>query len=698
MEQKIIPYSSNPNDGQEKISWIVNGEHLNGLDRNGDTGTLNRSGMQLLENIETLDDNIKAIVKIINELDSSVDEQKRLFDALTNGDTLSLLQSTSLALDEIRQNDVRTNELYESVRQKFYELVASIGTRNPEDSSERTIFDDIAFIKSVIGNKTNEDYNGNVSTAQSSGFFKKISDISNHVVVLENLIDNLSDRVQRAQTEQLEQNINELREEIGNSSGKTERTIYFRIASTENDIKTINAEIGEINQKIGAPEIIKLKVKENSDEIVSLKARTSELLSSVEEIHQSITATDTGIKPRISTVENLVKLNQEATADIRNSLESTNKIAVDANDLSLNNQELQRNLSYTVSNLQLELGTDSSGLKGELISTKAKLEDTSNKLKNVESSYTEIKAAGVITNARLTQEVSKIKAEGNVIHTLKKGWSASTQNIEQVSSTMQIGYCYLFPGEFVSNVDGTLVFLNGQEIVGHTRVTAGLRIEVPNNTSSGKLTCASDVNPMIVFGTTLPKFSSYKRLTREDVLRLLEENSIGYDKKLLYIHDSQELTFNFDSIDVKKSKLTNISTYVAPSDQEYSAVLVHIGFSSWANNDSLEDFESAVERILNNVYSSTDARVLVITPWKQLNVNKSFNYPEPNINMVKLEQFVDTIKKVCKKYSAQVLDIFETCGINTANLNKYTRGGVLVESKKAEIANKVRSEMLFTGV
>lgn len=698
MEQKIIPYSNNPNDGQEKISWIVNGEHLNGLDRNGDIGTLNRPGMQLLKNIETLDDNIKVIIKAINELNFSIDEQKRLFDALTHGDTLPLLQSTSLALDEVRQNDIKINELYESVKQQLYKLVASIGSRNPEDSSERTIFDDLAFIKSVIGNKTNEDYNGNVAPLQSSGFFKKISDISSHVIVLENLVNDLSDRVQKAQTEQLEQTIDELRKEIGSSSGKTERTIYFRIASTENDIKTINTEIGEINQKIGAPEIIKFKVKENSDEIVSLKLKTSELLSSIEEIQQSITATDTGIKPRLSTVENLIKLNQETTANIRNSLESTNKIAVDAKDLSLNNQELQTNLSYTVSNLQLELGTDNSGLKGELNLTKTKLENTSNKLNSIENSYLEIKNAGIITNNSLAREVSKIKAEGNVIHTLKKGWSVSAQNIEQVSSMMQIGYCYLFPGEFVSNVDGTLLFLNDQEIIGHTRVTAGQKIEVPNNTSSGKLTCASDVNPMIVFGTTLPKFSSYKKMTREDVLRLLEENSIGYDKKILYIHDSQELTFNFDSINIKKSKITNISTYVVPSDQEYSAVLVHIGFSSWANNDSLEDFELALERILNNTYSSSDARVLVITPWKQLNANSSFNYPEPNINMVKLEQFVDTIKKVCKKYSAQVLDIFETCGINTANLNKYTRGGVLVESKKAEIANKVRSEMLFTGV
>lgn len=77
---------------------------------------------------------------------------------------------------------------------------------------------------------------------------------------------------------------------------------------------------------------------------------------------------------------------------------------------------------------------------------------------------------------------------------------------------------------------------------------------------------------------------------------------------------------------------------------------------------------------------------------------KSFNYPEPNINMVKLEQFVEVIKRSSKKYSTQVLDLFDICGINTANLNKYTRGGVLAESKRFELSNRVRSEMLFTGV
>lgn len=698
MEQKVIPYAKSPSDVQEKISWIVNGEHLNGLDRNGDTGTLNRSGMQLLENIEALDSNIKAIVEFINELDSSVEEQKRLFDALSDGDTLTLLQTTSLALEEIRQNDIKTNELYDSARQQFHELLETIGTRNHEDSSERTIFDDIAYIKSVLGNKTNEDYNGKISSSSSSsGFFKKIDDISNHVVTLENLIDDLTGKVQRAQTEYLEQNLIELREELGNRSGKTERTIYFRLAKTEQDIKTINSELDEINQKIGSPEVIKLKVKENADEITSLKARSAGLLSSVEELQSTITTPDTGIKSRLTTVENLVKLNQDSAANIRESLEVTNQTAIDAKTLSLSNQELQRGLSSTVSELQLELGTDDSGLKGNFKVTRAKLEETATKLKAVEKTYADLKAAGVLTNANLAQEVSKIKSESNLIHTIKKGWSASVQNIERISSTMQIGYCYLFPGDFVSNVDGTLVFLNDSEIVGHTTVTAGSKIEVPNNTSSGKLTCASDVNPMIVSGTKLPKFSSYARMSREDVLRLLEENSAGYDKKLLYIHDSQELTFKFDSVEVKKSRVTNINTYVVPSDQEYSVVLVHIGYDAWVNNGSVEDFEGAMERILNNVYSSTDARVLVTTPWKQLSTG-SFSYPELNINMVKLEQFVDIIKKVCRKYSTQVLDVFETCGINAANLNKYTRGGALAESKRVEIANKIKSEMLFTGV
>lgn len=697
MEQKVIPYAKTPTDAQEKISWIVNGEHLNGLDRNGDAGTLNRSGVQLLENIEALDSNIKAIVSFVNELDSSVEEQKRVFDALSDGDTLSLLQTTSLALDEIAKNDIKTNERYEDISRQFYELLDKIGQRNIEDSSERTIFDDIAFIKSVLGNKQNEDYNGKISQSSSSGFFKKIDDISNHVVALENLIDELTSKVQRAQTEYLEQNFIELREELGNKSGKTERTIYFRIAASEQDIKTINSELDEINQKIGAPEVIKLKVKENTDEITSLKARSAELLSSVEEIQSTITTPDTGIKSRLTTVENLAKLNQDTAANIRDSLETTNQTAIDAKSLSLSNQELQRGLSSTISELQLELGTDDSGLKGDFNVTKSKVEETSTKLKAVEKSYSDLKAAGVLTNANLAQEVSKIKSESNLIHTIKKGWSASVQNIEQTSSTMQIGYCYLFPGDFVSNVDGTLVFLNDSEIVGHTTVKADSKIEVPNNTSSGKLTCASDVNPMIVSGTKLPKFSSYARMSREDVLRLLEENSASYDKKLLYIHDSQELTFKFDSVEVKKSRVSNINTYVVPSDQEYSVVLVHIGYDAWVNNNSVEDFEGAMERILNNVYSSTDARVLVTTPWKQLS-NASFSYPEPNINMVTLEQFVDIIKKVCRKYSTQFLDIFETCGINTANLNKYTRGGSLAETKRVEIANKIKSEMLFTGV
>lgn len=697
MEQKIIPYAKTPSDVQEKISWIVNGEHLNGLDRNGDTGTLNRSGMQLLENIEALDSNIKAIVSFVNELDSSIEEQKRLFDALSDGGTLSLLQSTSFALEEITQNDIKINERYEDISSRFDELLDKIGQRSSEDSSERTIFDDIAFIKSVLGNKTNEDYNGKISSSQSSGFFKKIDVISNHVVALENLIAELTDKVQRAQTEYLEQNFIELREELGSKSGKTERTIYFRIAKSEQDIKTINSELDEINQKIGSPEVIKLKVKENADEITSLKARSAELLSSVEEIQSTITTPDTGVKSRLTIVENLAKSNQDIATNIRNSLELTNQTAIDAKTLSLSNQELQRELSSTVSELQLELGTDDSGLKGVFNVTKSKVEETSTKLKAVEKSYSDLKAAGVLTNANLAQEVSKIKSESNLIHTIKKGWSVSVQNIEQTSSTMQIGYCYLFPGDFVSNVDGTLVFLNDSEIVGHTAVTAGSRIEVPNNTSSGKLTCASDVNPMIVSGTKLPKFSSYARMSREDVLRLLEENSAGYDKRLLYIHDSQELTLKFDSVDVKKSKVTNINTYVVPSGQEYSVVLVHIGYDAWVNNSSTEDFEGAMERILNNVYSNTDARVLVVTPWKQLS-NGSFSYPQPNINMVKLEQFVDIIKKVCRKYSTQFLDVFETCGINTTNLNKYTRGGSLVESKRVEIANKIRSEMLFTGV
>ena len=79
-----IPYVTNlPDDGQTKIIWIKNGELLEGASTNhGHDGVLNATGVQIQENVEVLEVNIKNVANSLNETNATVEKLEELAAAL----------------------------------------------------------------------------------------------------------------------------------------------------------------------------------------------------------------------------------------------------------------------------------------------------------------------------------------------------------------------------------------------------------------------------------------------------------------------------------------------------------------------------------------------------------------------------------------------------------------------------------------
>ncbi|AKU44512.1 fibritin neck whisker [Klebsiella phage Matisse] len=280
---------------QTKIIWIKNGETLDGSpDKVSNTGSLNRTGVNIQQNAVQLEQNTITHNDKINEVIDQVNLITENIDAI--GDE-SVIKKVNQLDQDVRALTLSNTQTQNKVAQLTLSVNAQndeIGEYDPEkDPKHRTIRNDIIYIKKEVGSYPGFNVDGDVDPS-STGTGLKYRVLSNQraISMQETRITKLEDDWALSEVGQLTEEVKELRAEMGDSGLATTRSIYARIKILEDGSIVMQNELDAINSYIGR----------TSSSTSSINDRVNSLENSVSSLATQINDPVTGITAQIATI------------------------------------------------------------------------------------------------------------------------------------------------------------------------------------------------------------------------------------------------------------------------------------------------------------------------------------------------------------------------------------------------------------
>ncbi|EFW1904480.1 fibritin [Shigella sonnei] len=398
-----LPYVDGPPDaGQSRIEWIKNDEEITGADtKYGSEGVMNRPIVEVQRNVEALDVNIKTIASSLNTANEDIKVIQGILDVSGDVDALAQIGQNTQDIDVIKVTvQTHASELND-LNEHIDANTDDIGVYNQEtDSVYRTVRNDLLWIKNELGQYTGQDINGvptpgNDSTGMKRRIMTNSSVIVDHGVRLTDLETKFADSDVGSLTIEVEH----LREEMGPRTSFT-TPVFSRLSGIDLTLSRQNADLDGIKQSIGYP---------NTTSIITTTNANSSAINDINlELNQS-----GGIKPRLTTVETAIgsddlpttiqgriKLNTDAIGALNTVVGSdsssglrfnvswlNNVVGVDASggkpepdgSLLYRTRELEgtiSGMSNDIQNIQTDVGTNSTGIKGSVNTLNALINGT----------------------------------------------------------------------------------------------------------------------------------------------------------------------------------------------------------------------------------------------------------------------------------------------------------------------------------
>lgn len=450
-----LPYVDGiPEDGQRRLSWIRDGELLEGAkSRYGSEGNLNLMQKQLQENI----------VVIANEIDNAnasnaiiEDELEKIKEILADVGNTSLIEQVNENknnIDGLKDSLDTLDEYSKGVEQSVTDLKSLVGSPIQFVDGNLTAFENLHFIKSVIGNEKDFDVNGDSApNTPESGLIAKINSAITQTIENKGKIDNIEAELAEANLSELEAKVSNIRSELGGTpNGKT---IYSRLNAIEDNEVEVDSRIDKINESIGTESVTK-RIDSVNVEISDIKTEingTNGIKASISKLDDTVFTQDTGLVSRVSSVENtsnalnstvndpesgLVKAIENISSTIGLSDSSPNTILGRINTLELNTG----NTATTVQDMQVTLGDGSSGLVADVNASSkslygnAEAEDPVDKAGVVAATKTVYNGLNT-TNAAVKALYDRLKYSGLTFSSLSD--ATYTDNAEQISSLLNM--------------------------------------------------------------------------------------------------------------------------------------------------------------------------------------------------------------------------------------------------------------------
>lgn len=417
MELKDLPYVNGlPGEGQQRINWIKDGEPLDGAStKYGFDGELNRGPNQVQMNVVVLDENIRLIAETTNKQTAEIETINSILAVSENIDAMTQIGKNTKSIEEIditlAENKVSLTDLDTRVDS----IETDVGTYNPSlDNFYRPVRADLYWIKKEMGQYPGQDINGqSVQGTEATGMKRRIIDNSSAIARTTERVGILEDQFNDSDVGSLTIEVTNLRKELGPKSSSTVDSVYTRLnrmnasmngvslsmedvmdsigmndgvsninALVQSNIISINLintklngqngvipRLDSIEQQIGvpsAPLTINGKIKTNTDSIATL---------------QQIVGADTssGLRGQVAWINQVVGIVPEGTQPPQTSL-----------IFKMNSIEQQQSaMNDSIQDLQVEIGNNNEGLKGQVL-------HLSNQMNGTDPNSPNIEIAGVL--------------------------------------------------------------------------------------------------------------------------------------------------------------------------------------------------------------------------------------------------------------------------------------------------------------
>ncbi|CAH1615856.1 fibritin neck whisker [Escherichia phage UGKSEcP1] len=478
IELKDLPFvDSVPDEGQERISWIKNGEEILGAStKYGNDGSMNRPIVSVFKNVEVLDENVGILKTAIETSQKDIKTIQGVLDV--SGDIEALAQ-ISVNKNDISNLKTLTNEhtdILTGTNNTVDKIIADIGPFNDEENSVyRTIRNDLLWIKQELGQYSGQDINGlpvvgNASTGMKHRIITNSTLLSSQGIRL----SELETKFTESDVGSLTVEVGKLRDELGNKPVDFGPNIYNRLNTIDDKQTLINSDIAEIKSSIGYPENVSIITEINNNKS-SIEAINNELNQS-EGVKQRLTAIETSIgsddipssikgkiKNHTTSIEslngivgentssglraNVSWLNQIVGTDSSGGQPSPsgsllNKVSVIEGEVSVLNNNVQ--------NIQVEIGNNRTGIKGQVIELTSLINGN-----NPDGSTVEERG---LTNSVKTNETN-IAAVTQEVNTVKENISSLQSSVQDLQ---EAGYIPEAPkdGQAYVRKDGEWVLLS----------------------------------------------------------------------------------------------------------------------------------------------------------------------------------------------------------------------------------------------
>lgn len=382
---------------QTKILWIKNGETLDGSpDKVSNTGSLNRTGVNIQQNAVQLEQNTITHNDKINEVIDQVNLITENIDAI--GDE-SVIKKVNQLDQDVRALTLSNTQTQNKVAQLTLSVNAQndeIGEYDPEkDPKHRTIRNDIIYIKKEVGSYPGFNVDGDVDPS-STGTGLKYRVLSNQraISMQETRITKLEDDWALSEVGQLTEEVKELRAEMGDSGLATTRSIYARIKILEDGSIVMQNELDAINSYIGR----------TSGSTSSINDRVNSLENSVSSLATQINDPVTGITAQIATINGQIGT-ASAQGSIRYDIAETKRRLMDMEMIL--GESGDDGLQGQVAILTGDVGEDSdpTSIKGRLSVVEGELRTNTSALWELQGVVGNSSSGLVATSQQINKEI-----------------------------------------------------------------------------------------------------------------------------------------------------------------------------------------------------------------------------------------------------------------------------------------------------
>lgn len=379
---------------QTKIIWIKNGETLDGSpDKVSNTGSLNRTGVNIQQNAVQLEQNTITHNDKINEVIDQVNLITENIDAI--GDE-SVIKKVNQLDQDVRALTLSNTQTQNKVAQLTLSVNAQNGEYDPEkDPKHRTIRNDIIYIKKEVGSYPGFNVDGDVDPS-STGTGLKYRVLSNQraISMQETRITKLEDDWALSEVGQLTEEVKELRAEMGDSGLATTRSIYARIKILEDGSIVMQNELDAINSYIGR----------TSGSTSSINDRVNSLENSVSSLATQINDPVTGITAQIATINGQIGT-ASAQGSIRYDIAETKRRLMDMEMIL--GESGDDGLQGQVAILTGDVGEDSdpTSIKGRLSVVEGELRTNTSALWELQGIVGNSSSGLVATSQQINKEI-----------------------------------------------------------------------------------------------------------------------------------------------------------------------------------------------------------------------------------------------------------------------------------------------------